>query len=231
MNYQKHYGLLIERAKNRKIETYKERHHVVPRCLGGDNKKSNIVDLTPEEHYLAHLLLVKIHHGNYKLVHAAHMMTVSSATTIRTNKQYGWLRKKLSIAAKQRVGKLNGSFGKRWYHDPVSLKPGKFEKCPDGWKQGRTPNAKCIVCNEDTGTKIRKYCNTHRPKPLSPTERGYMPTEKHKENVRQYCLSRSREDHPQFGKRWINNGDENKMISRGDIETYLKTGWKKGKIK
>lgn len=40
-----------------------ERHHIVPRALGGSNAKDNIVPLTPREHFVAHLLLAKIHGG------------------------------------------------------------------------------------------------------------------------------------------------------------------------
>lgn len=38
---------------------YVERHHVVPRALGGTDEPANIVALTPEDHYFAHLLLAK----------------------------------------------------------------------------------------------------------------------------------------------------------------------------
>ena len=70
MDYTKHYNLLIERAKNRLLECYTERHHIVPRCMGGSDDLDNLVDLTPEEHYVAHQLLVKMHPGEHKLVYA-----------------------------------------------------------------------------------------------------------------------------------------------------------------
>jgi hypothetical protein len=40
-----------------------ERHHIVPRCLGGSNKSDNIVRLTDREHYICHQLLVKMTAG------------------------------------------------------------------------------------------------------------------------------------------------------------------------
>ena len=61
MNYITIYNNLIQRASNRLLDGYKERHHIIPRCLGGNNTKENLVDLTPEEHYIAHLLLIKIY--------------------------------------------------------------------------------------------------------------------------------------------------------------------------
>lgn len=62
--------------------------------MGGSNKKENIAFLTPEEHYIAHQLLVKIYPDNKKLIFAAHMMTVKSPTQIRNNKEYGWIRRR-----------------------------------------------------------------------------------------------------------------------------------------
>lgn len=97
MNYRKHYNSLISRARRRVASGYLERHHAIPKCMGGPDTKSNLVQLTPEEHYVAHLLLVKIYPGNQGLAFAAHMMTVGSNRQNRKgNKVYGWLRRKLS---------------------------------------------------------------------------------------------------------------------------------------
>ena len=52
MNYQKIYNQIIERAKNRQLEGYKEKHHIIPRCLNGNNDKENLVKLTAREHFL-----------------------------------------------------------------------------------------------------------------------------------------------------------------------------------
>lgn len=72
MNYSAHYTLLIERAKIRTATGYKEAHHIIPKCLGGTDELSNLVDLTAREHYIAHILLAKIHGGT--LWHAVNLM-------------------------------------------------------------------------------------------------------------------------------------------------------------
>jgi hypothetical protein len=72
MNYSTHYNLLITRAQNRKLLTHKEAHHIFPKCLGGTNDPTNLVNLTYREHYIAHLLLAKIHGG--PLWHAVNLM-------------------------------------------------------------------------------------------------------------------------------------------------------------
>ena len=38
MNYFDHYDRLIARARTRVLEGYRERHHVLPRCMGGSNE-------------------------------------------------------------------------------------------------------------------------------------------------------------------------------------------------
>jgi hypothetical protein len=95
MNYQRHYDTLIERARHRQVVGYVEHHHVVPRCMGGNDEKTNIVPLTPEEHFVAHQLLTKMYPDNKKLIFAAWGMTQGKW---RNNKKFGWLRKKRAEA-------------------------------------------------------------------------------------------------------------------------------------
>jgi len=63
--YTRIYYALVTRAKSRTLDEsiYIERHHIVPKSLGGNNKKDNIVKLTPREHFICHLLLPKMLEG------------------------------------------------------------------------------------------------------------------------------------------------------------------------
>lgn len=134
MNYKLIYNSLIERAKTRSLDGYKESHHIVPKCLGGSDDKDNLVDLTPEEHYLAHLLLVQIYPNDHKLSYAAIKMTMSTKHTSRpNNKRYGWLKREHF-----RRYSLNET-GKKYYNngvDNIKLKPG--EPVPEGFILGRS---------------------------------------------------------------------------------------------
>lgn len=106
MNYNKIYNDLVNRAQNRKLENsmYRELHHIVPRCLGGSDDKINLVELTPEEHFLCHLLLVKIHPNNSSLVYAANMMCMKNSLMARNNnKRYGWLRRKVAESTRSNL--------------------------------------------------------------------------------------------------------------------------------
>ena len=167
MNYEKHYYTLITCAKNRTLTEGYENHHIIPKCIGGTDASSNLVRLTPEEHYTAHLLLVKIH-NTPKLIYAAQMMVVSSKYARRNNKMYGWLKRRYIEICRQRTGKNNGSYGKLWYHNLDNLVAGKYLPGtePQGWIKGRTPKKinKCNVCGTDTNTPLQHWCNSCRPK-------------------------------------------------------------------
>lgn len=65
-----------KKAQQRSLKTYTEKHHIVPRCMGGSNKKDNLVSLTAREHFVAHWLLTKMYPGNRKLMLAFWRMAV-----------------------------------------------------------------------------------------------------------------------------------------------------------
>lgn len=83
MDYKRIYNQLCNRALARRVSGYVERHHVVPRCVGGTDSADNLVKLTAKEHFLAHLLLRKIHPDVQGLVYAVWMM--SSKKGVRLN--------------------------------------------------------------------------------------------------------------------------------------------------
>jgi len=124
MNYEAHYKKLISRSvlRGRPLGCF-EIHHIVPRCLGGSDDKSNLVALTPEEHFIAHQLLVKIHRNNPKLAYAALMMTVGSEFVPRRNKAYGWIRRLVSEHRRNRTGVKHSEESKRARSEKLKGKP------------------------------------------------------------------------------------------------------------
>lgn len=94
MDYKAHYTRLMDRSKGRVLDGYTETHHIQPRCLGGSDELDNLAVLTAEEHYVAHLLLVKMYPEHKGLLFAAIAMTGGNAHQGRSNKIYGWLRKR-----------------------------------------------------------------------------------------------------------------------------------------
>lgn len=61
MNYEKIYvSLISKRGKvSRPSIGYFERHHILPKCLGGKDTFDNLIYLSAREHLLAHWLLMK----------------------------------------------------------------------------------------------------------------------------------------------------------------------------
>lgn len=68
--YTKIYFKIIEKARyeyrTKGGELYLENHHVIPKGVGGNNKKENLILLTYKEHYICHLLLTKMFEKNTK---------------------------------------------------------------------------------------------------------------------------------------------------------------------
>ena len=89
---------MINRANYRILSGYKERHHIIPKCMGGTDDVSNLIELTAEEHFVAHQLLVKLNPQNRKLINALSKMCSSSSKNKRTNKWYGWIRKRFATS-------------------------------------------------------------------------------------------------------------------------------------
>jgi hypothetical protein len=104
MDYQKHYDLLVARSRDRVVEGYTEKHHIVPRCMGGGDEPSNLVRLTAAEHYVAHQLLVKIYPDSYSLLWALSAMTHSTRYADRSgNKRYAWLRQRFAKTQREKL--------------------------------------------------------------------------------------------------------------------------------
>jgi len=84
--YTNWYYTIINNAKNRKILNYDvEKHHIIPKSLGGNNSKNNLVNLSYREHFLCHWLLIKMTDGknNMKMLFAFNSMS----TTNKNNKR------------------------------------------------------------------------------------------------------------------------------------------------
>ena len=106
MNYQKVYDQIIQRSKSRgldkkKLEGYFEKHHIIPKCMGGLNQNDNYALLTAREHYLAHWLLWKTDKSNHKLLLAYDYITrpnkkFQSRTKI-TARQYSFIKESYSL--------------------------------------------------------------------------------------------------------------------------------------
>jgi rRNA maturation endonuclease Nob1 len=153
MNYQKIYQNLIENRKQNILESYVETHHIIPKCLGGTDRKENLVKLTAREHFVAHQLLIKIYPTSKKLIYAVQMMS--------NNKQYGskkyaWLKELRSNipTSKETRKKISESI----MNHKVSLETrNKMSKS----KQNMTKETKKKMSESKTGDKNYFYNKHH----------------------------------------------------------------------
>lgn len=101
MDYARIYCEFIadRRAKEGALEGYTERHHILPRCLGGSDEAQNLINLTPEDHFFAHLLLAKAHGG--KLWAPIAFMVSGQRKDyrpIKSRRAYGWVAQAMARA-------------------------------------------------------------------------------------------------------------------------------------
>jgi hypothetical protein len=79
MNYQIHYEKLINNRKllnrSKKDKEYYEKHHIIPKSMGGTNAEDNLILLTAREHYVAHWLLYRIYSNSDNMAYAFWKMT------------------------------------------------------------------------------------------------------------------------------------------------------------
>ena len=100
--YNWYYNLMDSRSKLNRVKlpkenpnyVYYELHHITPKSLGGSNDKSNLVLLTPQEHFVAHLLLTKFTTGldNTKMNSALFLMSHSKKIKSINSKIYEKLK-------------------------------------------------------------------------------------------------------------------------------------------
>jgi hypothetical protein len=75
-------------AKIREINdyTYTEKHHIIPKSIGGNNTKENLVHLTAKEHFICHLLLTKMLDGTDKQKMIYAIWQLSNQNNIHQNR-------------------------------------------------------------------------------------------------------------------------------------------------
>lgn len=94
-------------------DEYHERHHIIPKCMGGLNDENNLIDLFAKEHFIAHKLLAIENPDNNKLSYAYSCMAFPRGKGQDryelTPEEYEEARHIFSVAAS---GSGNNNYGK-----------------------------------------------------------------------------------------------------------------------
>ena len=111
--YTKWYFSIIDKRKSEQDPTGKELHHIIPRKLGGNNKKENLVYLTYKEHFIVHHLLTKMVNGLDKkyMFHALNLMAHTRNIKL-TSRLFSYIKTNYSIENKGSKNAMWGKFGK-----------------------------------------------------------------------------------------------------------------------
>jgi len=133
--YRNLYIRLVERCKTmteKELSGYNEVHHILPRCMGGDDEKDNLILMPIRYHIMAHIILSEIFTDNVKIVYAAFcMINMGNKSSRKRNKIIlkelrfstrflAQLREKTSELSK---GENNPMYGRRGKLSPNYGKP------------------------------------------------------------------------------------------------------------
>lgn len=159
MNYIKIHNEIIERARKRqKPDCYTEKHHVIPKSMGGDDVKENIVTLTAREHFIIHWLLAKIHNNN-QMVFALFSMTKpgNSSQNRYTSHSFRYTREKMAeMMSRLKSGERHHLYGVRGEENPNfgSKRSEETRKRIALAATGRRSSRARRVINIDTGERF-----------------------------------------------------------------------------
>lgn len=168
-------------------EEYHERHHILPKCLGGKNEEQNLIDLYAKEHFIAHKLLAKENPHNSKLQFAWWCMVTAKNNYekdryITTPEEYEEAKIAYSKAIKQMY--LNG------YCNPMTGRHHTEET-----KRKISEKHKGMPMSEEAKRKISES---------SKGEKSYWygkhRTEKTKEKISKHHADFKGKNHPMYGK-------------------------------
>ena len=145
--YVKIYMNLISTRKNRKIDGYIEKHHIIPKSLGGTNKKDNIIELSPKEHFIAHLLLEKSTSGT--IYHSK--MAFALTRLVHGNKKNYTMNSRKYQYIKKLNAKYSSIRSKEWWNtatDEMKMNMITYNNKGENnymWGKTHTPETKDII--------------------------------------------------------------------------------------
>tara|TARA_R110001592_G_scaffold6022_2_gene32637 strand:- start:155 stop:826 length:672 start_codon:yes stop_codon:yes gene_type:complete len=179
MNFQIEYDNLIKFAQEQKrekgLDVYYEKHHIIPRSIGGTNKKDNLVLLTAQEHYKAHELLALANPDNNSLLYAWNMMSCRTGS----GQAYAILKERHSKIMSER---FKGKKLPRTQRDNIS-KGNMGKVCSEGTKQKISLAQKGVPKSEEMKRKISNGFSKEMREQIGASRRGVKFSSKHLKNL------------------------------------------------
>lgn len=247
MNYEKIYNSLIQKRRIFKIDRTPENinveyHHIIPVSCDGknddrnsncNNEQFNIVGLTLDEHFFAHLLLVKIYKEKYGINHKFYKNMLNAIMFMGSCQKYQIKTSKLYKKIKLECLANNlhkTTTGRMWVTNGVDdkfLKPN--EQIPDGFYKGRSyggeEKRKEISNRISAGAKGRTCWNKGK--------RGCY-SDEYRKKISDNHADVSGKNNGRYGSRMLFDikTQTKKLVQKDELQKYLDMGYvEKRKLK
>lgn len=189
------YDKLIDNAKQQSYideKTYYEKHHIIPKSLGGGNDADNIVKLTARDHIIAHILLTIIYPDNSGLLFAAMSMTLE-CSKFTSGRKEAILEIDLEVAAELREKYGRSRVGMKFSDEHRKhISEAKMGiKLPEFTKEHRDKISKALkgrkysketISKMSRAAKGRKHSQETKDK-MSKTRKGVKFSKKHSKSI------------------------------------------------
>lgn len=215
------YKNIINSAHSRETvpDAYYEVHHIMPRCLGGNNRPENLVRLTAREHFICHWLLTKFVNDHKQKINFAlwSMMNLENEHQQRykiTSRKYQLLKENLTDTFKTFLGKKHTTESRQKMSQTrkaliadgtIKVNENKEKyKIISQKRKGRT-------LSDETKSKIG---NAHRGKTISDEQKAYLSQlnkGKPKSNTAKKKLSNTLKEQYASGTRQLTNEAKEKI--------------------
>ena len=233
--YLRWYESIIANAKSKQHE-FTECHHILPRSMGGSDEQSNLVELSPREHFICHLLLTKCTIGEAKnsMVFAAFMM--AKVKNDRQQRIYSINSRIYDVLAKERaklVSQIKSGCTLSEEHKAKISKSLIGRKHSDEAKQKISKNHRRGQ-SEETSTKISQSKSG-----VATRGYGWETPEETREKQRLSNLGKSRSAETKeknrlnkLGRKWMSNLSTNqtRLARPEEIDELLSSGWVSGRL-
>jgi len=158
--YTRWYYSIIDNANSRTLHNtvYIEKHHIIPRSMGGNNDVTNLAKLTAREHYLCHYLLTKMttETNKVKMLCALRFLNANNRKSsrvyeyIKTNLHHG----PLAVLIKQKIsntmkGRPAHNKGKKQNHKKHQTRIDNSATGLNKLKGVPRPRLCCIHCHTE----------------------------------------------------------------------------------
>ena len=227
------------RSKGKGI--YFESHHIIPKSMGGDNSKENLVLLTAKEHYIVHFCLVKCIEEQYvkRMKRALSKMQCfnefqSGRSSLRyvisrkmmsgmNNPMYGVSLvpknkgKKMSVETREKIKKSH------WLNNGGKIK----ESTKKLWKQNRIGKGNSMFGKKHSAETKHKISMANKNKPCKNRELLRIKLCEYVNNMS--AEERSKKYGSCKGKKWYSNKDMN--LCKLYFENTQPEGFVLGKLK